>query len=167
VDGETFRKDSCAFLHNLSFVEDPTRVLRGLRLKHRLGFEFEDNTYRLIMSAVKGGLLGLLSGTRVKNELKLIFLEEKVYPIVLEMVRLGIFEALFPGIKIRSQLPSNCPQIVFLYAPPSLRFAPYGRKVWLAFLAAIIFSSVEWVQNATLDNFICQIGQRDYRKGFR
>ena len=55
-------------LHNLSFVEDPTRVLRGLRLKHRLGFEFEDNTYRLIMSAVKGGLLGLLSGTRVKNK---------------------------------------------------------------------------------------------------
>ncbi|MGB4300780.1 MAG: CBS domain-containing protein [Acetomicrobium sp.] len=138
-------------LHNLSFVEDPTRVLRGLRLKHRLGFEFEDNTYRLIMSAVKGGLLGLLSGTRVKNELKLIFLEEKVYPIVLEMVRLGIFEALFPGIKI----DRNCLRIVrrLSFFMRRLRYdLPHmEEKVWLAFLAAIIFSSVEWVQNATLD----------------
>ena len=138
-------------LHNLSFVEDPTRVLRGLRLKQRLGFEFEDNTFRLIKSAVKGGLLGLLSGTRVKNELKLIFMEEKVYPIVLEMVRLNIFEALFSGIKV----DRNCIRIVrrlsFFLRRLRYDLPDIEEDVWLAFLAAVIFSSADWVQHATLD----------------
>ncbi len=145
------QKRQLRVLHNLSFVEDPTRVLRGLRLKHRLGFEFEDNTVRLIRSAIKGGLLALLSGTRVKNELKLIFLEERAYPIVLEMVHLGIFEALFPGIKI----DRNCLRVIrrlsFFLRRIHYDLPDMGDKVWLAFLAAVLFSSAEWVQEATLD----------------
>lgn len=49
-------------LHNLSFVEDPTRVIRGIRLEQRLEFDIEENTYRLMVNCIKGGLVSLLSG---------------------------------------------------------------------------------------------------------
>ena len=87
-------------LHNLSFVEDPSRVLRGIRLEQRLNMSFEDNTLRLLKSAVRGGLLECLSTTRVRAELELISKEACFRKIVMRMCELGIWEALFPGMKV-------------------------------------------------------------------
>ena len=57
-------------LHNLSFVEDPTRAIRGIRLEQRLGFRIEDNTLRLLENCIKDGLLTLLSGVRLRSEVE-------------------------------------------------------------------------------------------------
>ena len=87
-------------LHNLSFVEDPSRVLRGVRLEQRLNMKFEDNTMRLLRSAVKGGLLELLSTTRIRTEIEASMKESCFRKIVMRMTELGIWEALFPGMKV-------------------------------------------------------------------
>ncbi|MBN1333196.1 MAG: CBS domain-containing protein, partial [Synergistales bacterium] len=81
-------------LHNLSFVEDPTRILRGIRLEQRLGFEIEDNTQRLLNSCVRGGLLSLLSGFRLRSELELNFMESQPFHLVKRMSRMGVWEVL-------------------------------------------------------------------------
>lgn len=60
-------------LHNLSFVEDPTRILRALRLEQRLGFRLEPRTEELIQGALP--LLRRVSGERVWEELAAIFRE--------------------------------------------------------------------------------------------
>ena len=61
-------------LHNLSFVEDPTRILRAVRFEQRLGFGIESRTYRLIEDAID--LLAHVSGERLRNELFLILNED-------------------------------------------------------------------------------------------
>ena len=87
-------------LHNLSFVEDPSRVLRGIRLEQRLNMSFEDNTLRLLKSAVRGGLLECLSTARVRAELELISKENCFRKIVIRMCELGVWASLFPGMNV-------------------------------------------------------------------
>ena len=44
-------------LHNLSFVEDPTRAFRAIRFEQRLGFQLDPHTEGLLRSAVRAGLV--------------------------------------------------------------------------------------------------------------
>lgn len=59
-------------LHSLSFIDDPTRVLRAVRLELRLGFQISPETLRLIDVAVKEGVFERLSGSRLRDELILL-----------------------------------------------------------------------------------------------
>ncbi len=63
-------------LHDKSFQDDPTRILRGLRLEHRLGFDFEPNTAALVRQAMEQRVLGRLSGSRLWRELALLLEEQ-------------------------------------------------------------------------------------------
>ncbi|MEK7803396.1 MAG: CBS domain-containing protein, partial [Deltaproteobacteria bacterium] len=59
-------------LHNLSFVEDPTRVFRAIRFEQRYGFVMAKHTQSLIKNTVKLDILRRISGERVLNEIKAI-----------------------------------------------------------------------------------------------
>ncbi|HHV52281.1 MAG TPA: CBS domain-containing protein [Synergistaceae bacterium] len=139
-------------LHNVSFVEDPSRVLRGVRLKWRLGFSMEENTLRLAKSCIKGGLLALLSGTRVRGELEIIFREENPYPVYKELADLGAWEALFPGIKLDRNVDRKTRRLAFLIKRLSGELSEEEREyLWLAYLSALLFSSSDEVQWRALD----------------
>jgi tRNA nucleotidyltransferase (CCA-adding enzyme) len=56
-------------LHNLSFIDDPTRILRGIRYEARFGFRFDDHSTRLLRSCIELGLVGDLSSSRLRDEL--------------------------------------------------------------------------------------------------
>ena len=56
-------------LHNLSFIDDPTRIFRGIRYEARHGFRFEDHTARLLRGCIEMGLVGDLSSSRLRDEL--------------------------------------------------------------------------------------------------
>jgi tRNA nucleotidyltransferase (CCA-adding enzyme) len=60
-------------LHTLSFVEDPTRMLRAVRFEQRYGFKLSPGMERLIKNAVGLKLMDKVSGARLFHELKLIF----------------------------------------------------------------------------------------------
>ncbi|MBF0329312.1 MAG: CBS domain-containing protein [Nitrospirae bacterium] len=62
-------------LHNLSFVEDPTRAFRAIRFSERFGFKITRHTENLIKTAFKMNIFGKLSGTRIYDEMMLIFAE--------------------------------------------------------------------------------------------
>jgi tRNA nucleotidyltransferase (CCA-adding enzyme) len=59
-------------LHSLSFIDDPTRVLRAVRLSLRLGFEISPETLHLVEVALAEGVFDRLSGSRLREELILI-----------------------------------------------------------------------------------------------
>ncbi|MEW6221605.1 MAG: CBS domain-containing protein [Thermodesulfobacteriota bacterium] len=63
-------------LHNLSFVEDPTRVFRAVRFEQRLGFRIGPHTAKLIKNAVRMSFFNRFSGRRFFGELCLILGEE-------------------------------------------------------------------------------------------
>src|SRR5690606_24260867 len=60
-------------LHPLSFVEDPTRILRGARLAGRLSFEFAGDTAAKARAVVEEGLGAGVSRSRLRAELELTF----------------------------------------------------------------------------------------------
>jgi len=62
-------------LHDRSFLDDPTRLLRLARYAARLAFEPEARTDRLAAEAVAGGALDTVSGSRLGAELRLLLRE--------------------------------------------------------------------------------------------
>jgi tRNA nucleotidyltransferase (CCA-adding enzyme) len=64
-----------AVLHDASFADDPTRLLRLARYSGRLGFEIAPHTRNLAELAIGSGALETVSGTRIGNELRLIAAE--------------------------------------------------------------------------------------------
>jgi tRNA nucleotidyltransferase (CCA-adding enzyme) len=91
-------------LHNLSFVEDPTRVFRALRFEQRFGFTIGKLTSSLINNAVKMEFFKRLAGKRVFTELKLILKEENPTPTILRLMDYNLLKVIHPGIKIESDL---------------------------------------------------------------
>ncbi len=85
-------------LHSLSFVDDPTRMLRAVRLEQRLGFRIEPRTEELIRGALD--LLDRVSGDRIRHELALILAEERPLLALWRLQRLGILAALHPRLRV-------------------------------------------------------------------
>jgi len=56
-------------LHDVSFDDDPTRILRGVRLAARLGFHLEPHTQTLLAEALTRGRLEATSPDRIRTEL--------------------------------------------------------------------------------------------------
>ncbi|HXO29309.1 MAG TPA: hypothetical protein VOA80_18310, partial [Thermoanaerobaculia bacterium] len=59
-------------LHERSFLDDPTRVLRGVRFEARLGLRLTPETEALARQAVAAGAFARLSGSRLRRELELL-----------------------------------------------------------------------------------------------
>ena len=91
-------------LHNLSFVEDPTRVFRALRFEQRFGFTIGKLTSSLIDNAVKMDFFKRLAGKRVYTELKLILKEENPAPTLLRLLDYDLLRVVHPRIKIENDL---------------------------------------------------------------
>lgn len=69
-------------IHNLSFVEDPTRIFRAIKFSNRFGFKIGKVTSKLIKNAIHIDCFKNLSGLRVLNELKQIFEEDNPIPAI-------------------------------------------------------------------------------------
>jgi tRNA nucleotidyltransferase (CCA-adding enzyme) len=86
-------------LHNLSFVEDPTRAFRGVRFEQRLGFQLDPHTEGLLRSAVRAGLVERVGGKRLLGELINILKEREPAPAVGRMAQLGLLPCIHPALR--------------------------------------------------------------------
>jgi tRNA nucleotidyltransferase (CCA-adding enzyme) len=76
------------FLHNLSFIEDPTRILRAIRFAGRYRFHITKETREGVNTALKSGILQKLSTERFTEEIILLLREKnfgKMGEILLEL----------------------------------------------------------------------------------
>jgi tRNA nucleotidyltransferase (CCA-adding enzyme) len=85
-------------LHNLSFIEDPTRIFRAIRYQNRYGFDMDGLTRQLARSCVEMGLVGDLSGARVRDELLAVLGEEEVTGALVSLDQLGLAGAVHPAL---------------------------------------------------------------------
>jgi len=83
-------------LHNLSFVEDPTRILRAVRFEQRLGFLIEERTSELIDDAID--LLDHVTGERLRHELYLLLSEAQPEGSLERLSRMGALEHIHPSL---------------------------------------------------------------------
>lgn len=79
-------------LHDKSFIDDPTRIIRGLRYSKRLGFELDEKTLKQQQDYLENVNYDM-SYSRVKNELIRtfelnsqtifdVFIEQKIYKLI-------------------------------------------------------------------------------------
>jgi tRNA nucleotidyltransferase (CCA-adding enzyme) len=89
-------------LHSLSFVEDPTRMLRAARLEQRLGFRLEERTEELIGNALD--LLDRTTGERIRHELYLILEEATPEEALCRLDELGVLAQIHPRLRCNGWL---------------------------------------------------------------
>ena len=148
-------------LHNLSFVEDPSRVLRGIRLEQRLYMRFEDNTMRLLKSAVKGGLLELLSTTRIRAELESDAKEEGFSKIVKRMQELGVWEALFPGVKVTDDTVRRLRVMSHYMSQMKRHGVDFRGMEWIVKMAVVLSDSKPEVRFSAMDRMSLNPNERE------
>jgi tRNA nucleotidyltransferase (CCA-adding enzyme) len=125
-------------LHNLSFVEDPTRVFRAIRFEQRFGFQIGKHTQNLMKNAVKVGFLERLSGGRVLSELILILQEEDPLPALKRMRDFNLFHLLHPSLKFDEQAEVLFEQIHHVISWFDLLFLEQRYECWLIYFYGLI-----------------------------
>lgn len=86
-------------LHNLSFIEDPTRIYRAIRFEQRFGFRIARHTQNLIRSATQIDLFHRLSGRRLFTELVLLLSEEYPAKPVARLAEFDLLRFIHPSLQ--------------------------------------------------------------------
>lgn len=85
-------------LHNLSFIEDPIRILRAVRFEQRYGFKIEQQTLKFLKEAVRQSVLARVTPERIWEELKHILVEREAAPMLRRLEELKVWSFIFPGV---------------------------------------------------------------------
>ncbi len=93
------REKTIRVLHDLSFIEDPTRAFRAVRFAVRFGFKLSVHTEELLKSTLEMGLFERLSGPRLYEELLLIFKETEPVLAIEKLREYGLLKVLHPALK--------------------------------------------------------------------
>ena len=89
---EDIEKKILKILHNRSFIDDPTRILRGLDFKYRFGFEFEEETKNLALKCTKDYNNESLSIDRIYLTLNKIFQNIDADKILKDIIENNIYK---------------------------------------------------------------------------
>ncbi len=98
------KEKTIRILHNLSFIEDPTRAFRAIRFSERFGFKLSRQTANLIKTAVKINLFDKLSGSRLYDELGLLFIETEPVRAVRRLAEFDLLRFLHSSLKLTDTL---------------------------------------------------------------
>ncbi len=127
-------------LHSLSFIDDPTRVLRAVRLELRLGFSLSPETCRLVGVALAEGVFDRLSGARLREELVLLLDDPMTAERGLERLEeLGVLAVLQPRLRLTAAAQERLRRATAAYdwyALEGLRQPPVA--LWRLYLMALL-----------------------------
>jgi len=125
-------------LHNLSFVEDPTRIFRALRFEQRFGFQLSKLTANLIENAVKMDFVGSLAGRRLFNELVLILEEEKVVPLIGRLNEFHLLEVIYPKLVFNEHMKELLGRIGSVVSWFKLLFLDEKYERWVVYFGGLV-----------------------------
>jgi tRNA nucleotidyltransferase (CCA-adding enzyme) len=124
-------------LHSLSFVEDPTRILRAVRFERRFNFRINAQTERLIKSALSLSMLDKLSGSRLFNELKHVFEEKDVPACLRRMDSWNLLRMIHPSLKLtpaKDMLVTSIDEVLAWYR---LLYKEPAPDNWIVYLLGL------------------------------
>jgi tRNA nucleotidyltransferase (CCA-adding enzyme) len=147
---DDLRRGVVRVLHERSFLDDPTRLLRALRYEARLGFAMDPETERLAGAAAAESALRTVSGARVRDELMPLLAEQAADRAVERMRALGIDRAMHPALDAEPELVTSAALgAVTIGAHP-------GRSALAALVSAAPEELDEWLSELHL-----RAGERD------
>ncbi len=124
-------------LHNLSFVEDPTRIFRAIRFEQRFGFTIGKLTSGLIENAVKMDFFKRLSGRRVFSELRQILEEENPIFSIIRLNDYGLLKVIDPSIILNNELISYLNSVKQVVSWYNLLFLEESYIKWAVYFMAL------------------------------
>jgi len=124
---EDLRAGRLRVLHDASFLDDPTRLLRLARYRARLRFEVEDHTAELARTAIAAGALETVSGARIGAELKLALAEADAIASLAALSEMGVLDALHTRLRFEQPV-----------ARATLALLPEDGRPDLALLASLV-----------------------------
>jgi len=168
-------------LHDLSFKEDPTRIIRAVKFEKRLGFNIEKHTKNLIKEAIEFGAIDNVSGKRIVAELKLLLNEKSSWMYFERLDKLSVLRAICSNLKFDNYTKSvfkKIHRIEMMYCLTN-RFVVYGRQIaigkenrnkdrlFIFYIAALLrhLSSIDFdvaVKRLSLDKKIKKIIESTY-----
>lgn len=121
-------------LHNLSFIEDPTRIIRAIRFAVRYDFTFEEETYNFMKEAINQGFLNNLSWQRFKNELIIMLKEKSFIKAINYLNKLKIIDKIHSNIKIDEKIKGH-----LIKAEETInKFEYINVRPWIIYLLIIL-----------------------------
>lgn len=108
-------------LHDISFQDDATRMLRGVRFAVRLGFGFEQETEALLRRDI--GLMDTISGDRVRNELFRLLQEPDPAACLRLAGDLGLLQAVHSALADHEAVSANVQSLQAQSSDPALLMA--------------------------------------------
>ncbi|MBN1667262.1 MAG: CBS domain-containing protein [Anaerolineales bacterium] len=118
-------------LHSLSFVDDPTRMLRAVRYEQRYDFEIGKRTLQLLVEAKP--LIDRVSGDRIRHELDNILAEKNAAAMLERLDALGLLQAIHPDLSwddwLRQYLIHPTPPTEDWGVGPDLKGLPLERAL--------------------------------------
>ncbi|MDP6484770.1 MAG: CBS domain-containing protein, partial [Nitrospinota bacterium] len=125
-------------LHNLSFVEDPTRAFRAVRFSERYGFTIGAQTRTLLDHAVRGNLIDRLSGSRLFTELRLILDGPEPWRCVARLGELKLLRFIHPRLRETPALRRRFGDIDRALAWWKLLFSEEPAEAWRVYLMGLL-----------------------------
>jgi len=124
-------------LHNLSFVEDPTRVFRAIRFEQRLNFKIASHTEDLIKNAVKMEFLEKLGGRRLLSELVQILKEKEPLKGIGRMVSLGLLRFIHPNLELTPYLQATLEEVRYIVTWFDLLYLERPYERWAVYFLTL------------------------------
>ncbi len=136
------RRRRIRVLHNLSFIDDPTRLLRAIRLAARLNFQIEARTGELIHDAIEQDLLNRTTPARIWHEMRRILNEPTVGTALALLEQWGLLSEIHPDLEWNALLADQ------IACAAQLELAPPARQTVLLLLLLAPLSANERQQLA-------------------
>lgn len=143
-------------LHEQSFIDDPTRLLRLARYAARLGFEVDPATRALAEEAIAARTLETVSGARIGAELRLALGEDDAVAALVAMDDLGLLSALHPRLRLEEPIVAG-----------ALALLPKDSRSDLALLAALVLPLALRVQVDPRAEILALLDRWDFPAGDR
>ena len=148
-------------LHNLSLIEDPTRILRAIRFEQRFGFRLGKQTASLIRNAVRMGLIEKLGGRRLFHETALILEEDDPLPALRRMADFGVMAALSAQINFDRKMEEIFGRLREVISWYRLSFLDEPLERWQVYLLGLFSNLAREQVVKACDRLLLSENQRD------
>ncbi len=135
---QDLRDKSIRIIHNLSFVEDPTRILRAVRFEVRFGFHLSRHLEQLIANAVQMGLLAKLAGARLYAEMQLILQEARPFAILQRLQELGVLPAIHPRLVVDATIERRFRRVGEVLTWYALLYQETQPVSWMVYVLTLL-----------------------------
>lgn len=126
-------------LHNLSFIEDPSRAFRAVRFEQRFGFKIGRQTEAFLKNAVKKKLIDRLSGHRLLTELIQILKETHPLSCIDRMKKLQLLQFIHPDLCKQTGHRDLMQKVEKVLSWSEMVSLTKNPEVWFVYFLALLY----------------------------